>query len=289
MKKSDSAAYYHVCTDGNALEWMFKDTDDFVAGVNRIGISAIETLVQVIAFVLMDNHIHFVLYGTMPQCKDFINKYKLLTGKWIGAKYGARDHLRHLPSQLILIEGSDQLLDTIAYLDRNPVVAGFRLIPSEYPWGSARYMFKDRRVRNARRLSEMSKTEIHKVLKTWINLPQDWTIDSDGMLFPQASFLNVEFVERLFKSPISYLYHLSKKLEGRIEMQQGMRSFIPDKELRPIAETLASQLFSTAQIKDLDFNARIRLARKLKYDYASTPKQISRMVSLDPEILREFI
>ena len=289
MKNSGSTAYYHVCTDGNALEWMFKDTEDFVAGVNRIGICAIGTLVQVIAFVLMDNHVHFVLYGTMPQCKNFINKYKLLTGKWIGAKYGARDHLRHLPSQLILIESSDQLLDTVAYLDRNPVVAGYRLIPSEYPWGSARYMFKDSSVRNARRISDMNKAEIRKVLKTWVTLPQDWAIDSTGMLFPQASFLDVEFVERLFKTPISYLYHLSKKLEGRIEMQQGMRSFIPDKELRPIAETLASQLFGTAQIKNLDFNARIRLARKLRYDYASTPKQISRMVFLDPEVLSEFI
>ena len=289
MKKSDSTSYYHVCTDGNALEWMFKDTEDFVAGVNRIGICAIETLVQVIAFVLMDNHVHFVLYGTMPQCKNFINKYKLLTGKWIGAKYGVSDHLRHLPSQLILIEGPEQLLDTIAYLDRNPVVAGFRLIPSEYQWGSARYMFRDRAVRNARALSDMSKTEIRKVLKTWVALPEDWMVDSGGMLFPQASFLNVELAEKLFKSPVSYLYHLSKKLEGRIEMQQGMRTFIPDKELRPIAETLANRLFGTAQIKGLDFNSRIRLARRLRYDYASTPKQISRMVSLDPEILREFI
>ena len=118
MNKSDSTSYCHVCTDGNALEWMFKDTEDFVAGVNRIGICAIETFVHVIAFVLMDNHVHFVLYGTMPQCKNFINKYKLLTGKWIGAKYRVSDHLRHLPSQLILIEDPEQLLDTIAYLDR---------------------------------------------------------------------------------------------------------------------------------------------------------------------------
>ncbi len=268
---------------------MFKDIEDFVAGVNRIGICAIGTLVQVIAFVLMDNHVHFVLYGTMPQCKDFINKYKLLTGKWIGAKYGTRDYLRHLPSQLIHIEGSDQLLDTIAYLDRNPVVAGFRLIPSEYPWGSARYMFKDRIVRNARRISDMNKAEIRKVLKTWVTLPQDWAIDSDGMLFPQECFLDVELVERLFKSPISYLYHLSKKLEGRIEMQQGMYSFIPDKELRPIVETLAKRLFGTDRINGLDFNSRIQLARKLRYDYASTPKQISRMLSFDPEVLTKFI
>lgn len=289
MKNSDSVAYYHVCTDGNALAWMFKDTEDFIAGVNRIGICAFETCIQIIAFILMDNHVHFVLYGTLPKCKEFITRYKTLTGKWISSKYQLKEYLKHLPSEFILIESEEQLLDTIAYIDRNSIVAGGRYLPSEYPWGSARYMFRERRIPCGRHISEMSKKEVHESLNTWSTLPEDWMVDDQGMLIPERCFINIDFIEGLFRSPTRYLYHLSRKLEGKIEMQQGIRAFIPDKELRPVTEELAKKLFGKSKVKDLDFNSKILLARKLRYDYASTPKQISRMLSMDSEILSKFI
>lgn len=289
MKNSDSAAYYHVCTDGNALAWMFKDTEDFIAGVNRIGICAFETCIQIIAFILMDNHVHSVLYGTLPKCKEFITRYKTLTGKWISSKYQLKEYLKHLPSEFILIESEEQLLDTIAYIDRNSIVAGGRYLPSEYPWGSDRYMFRERRIPCGRHISEMSKKEVHESLNTWSTLPEDWMVDDQGMLIPERCFINIDFIEGLFRSPTRYLYHLSRKLEGKIEMQQGIRAFIPDKELRPVTEELAKKLFGKSKVKDLDFNSKILLARKLRYDYASTPKQISRMLSMDSEILSKFI
>ena len=289
MKNSDSAAYYHVCTDGNALAWMFKDTEDFIAGVNRIGICAFETCIQIIAFILMDNHVHFVLYGTLPKCKEFITRYKTLTGKWISSKYQLKEYLKHLPSEFILIESEEQLLDTIAYIDRNSIVAGGRYLPSEYPWGSARYMFRERRIPCGRHISEMSKKKVHESLNTWSTLPEDWMVDDQGMLIPERCFINIDFIEGLFRSPTRYLYHLSRKLEGKIEMQQGIRAFIPDKELRPVTEELAKKLFGKSKVKDLDFNSKILLARKLRYDYASTPKQISRLLSMDSEILSKFI
>lgn len=290
MKNSDSAAYYHVCTDGNTLEWMFKDDHDFKAGINRIAICSLETSVLVIAFILMDNHVHFVLYGSMPQCKRFITKYKLLTGKWISTRYGLSRHLKHLSSQIIHIENEEQLLDTIAYIDRNSIVAGYSYLPSSYPWGSARYMFQKQTPCSepVKTLSEMSKSEIQNSLKTWTELPQTWKLDGDGMILPEY-FLRTDISEQKFKSPVRYLYHLSKKLEGRIEMQQGTKAFIPDKELRRITEDLSTQLFGKKSLKDLDFNSRILIARKLRYSYASTPKQISRMVYLDAETLSQFI
>lgn len=33
-------AFYHICTDGAFLDWMFQDDRDFIAGVNRCGICA---------------------------------------------------------------------------------------------------------------------------------------------------------------------------------------------------------------------------------------------------------
>ena len=287
MKKSESA-YYHVCTDGHALDWMFKDTADFIAGVNRIGICMLETSVVVVAFILMDNHVHFVLYGTIVQCKKFITRYKALTGMWIRFKYGIDGHLRRLPSQLILIENEEQLLDTIAYIDRNSLVAGYGFLPGDYPWGSARFMFSQDTDRSGVPLCEMTQKDAREMLGTWVQLPGDWKVDRSGMILPTC-FLDVDKLQRLFKSPIKYLYHLSKKLEGKIEMQGGIRTFIPDKELRQITEELTRKHFGKTDIRQLDFNSRIALARKLRYDYASTLKQIARMLHLDTATLEGFI
>ena len=169
MNTHDSVSYYHVCTDGNALQWMFKDDEDFIAGTNRIAICILNTFVEVIAYVLMDNHVHFVLYGNIVQCKDFITKYKLLTGKWISKKYGLSAHIKHLPTQLILISGEEQLLDTIAYIDRNPISAGYRYLPNEYPWGTARCIFRNKINHNGatERIDSFNKHDRQQIQKTW--------------------------------------------------------------------------------------------------------------------------
>ena len=65
MRGLDAIGYFHICTDGRKLPWMFQDDDDFIAGINRIGLCYLKTGVIIIAYVLMDNHVHFVLYGTM--------------------------------------------------------------------------------------------------------------------------------------------------------------------------------------------------------------------------------
>ena len=97
MEGKEKSGYFHICTDGHAINWMFKDDEDFIAGVNRIAICKIITSISVICFILMDNHIHFVLYGSLIKCKEFINNYKRLTGKWIERKYGLNEYLKHLP------------------------------------------------------------------------------------------------------------------------------------------------------------------------------------------------
>ena len=134
MKGAEKTEYFHVCTDGRLLAWMFQDNKDFIAGINRIGICHIKTMAAVLCFVLMDNHVHFVLKGTMHQCKNFINLYKRLTGRWIMQRYGITDYLRLLPTDIIRITSEESLLNTIAYIDRNAVVAGYRHMPVEYPW-----------------------------------------------------------------------------------------------------------------------------------------------------------
>ena len=50
MWSSDKPGYFHICTDGNAVPWIFQDDEDFIAGVNRIGICAIISKTETVAY-----------------------------------------------------------------------------------------------------------------------------------------------------------------------------------------------------------------------------------------------
>ena len=291
MRRKTGYGSFHVCTDGTVLPWMFKDKKDFIAGINRIGICKITSGVYVWAYTLMDNHVHFVLHGTAGMCKRFITRYKSLTGMWIERKYGDSKHLKELPTSIIPIRSEEDLLATIAYLDRNAMVAGFRGLPQEYPWSSSGLLFKSNCCANSYTpLNALGVNQLRELIKTRISIPGDWKIDSEGMLDPH-DFTEWRDVENLFKSPARYLYHLSMKLEGKInlEISQEQKSLIRDKELREITKNLCQQSFGESDISRLNAENRLKIGRILKRDYAASHKQISRMLHLDAEALKDFI
>ena len=292
MEQYDGSGFFHVCTDGTVLPWMFKDQQDFIAGMNRIGICVVISGAEVLDFSLMDNHVHFLMYGKISRCKKFIDRYKTLTGKWISNKYGISGHMKELPASIIPLRTEEEILETAAYIDRNSVMAGFKGLPSEYPWGSSCLMF--RRIQTESRsfkcMKEYSGNQLREMIRTRVQLPEDWKIDENGMIDP-ACFTGYSKMEKIFVSPVRYLYFLSRKLEGKINtsLTHGQKTFMPDKELRPVVEDIALKFFNTKDIKSLNVKSRLSIARKLRKDYASTVKQIARMVYLDPDALKDFI
>ena len=331
MKKQEFRSYYHVCTDGNQLSWMFRDDEDFRNGINRLAICSFALKLSIICFILMDNHVHFVFYGTLSQCKEFMSRYKSAISRWIEEKYGISKYLSNLSSEIIPIDSEEALMETVAYIDRNSIMAGYKFLPCDYPWGSAKYMFREECVRLScekgglvkkndctglsrtelgnipadkcasaedmvsikeialiKEVAELQVVECRALIKSRKQIPSHWEVDKYGMIMPYC-FLSLDVLNKLFVSPLRYLYFLSKKLEGKIEMVQGIKSFISDKEMRTITGNLALEMFNVDDVKSLDFESKILLARKLRYQYASTPKQVSRMLSLDVATLSEFI
>ena len=168
-------------------------------------------------------------------------------------------------------------------------------MPCEYPWGSARYMFRDKSDATVKdvvcaRIGSMPIVQQRAVLKTRISVPGDWLVCQNGMILP-GSFMDLGHVERIFKTPSRYSYFLAKKLEGTVEMQmnESRRTFMTDKDLREVTKKLSRMMYGEDDVRSLDVKSRIAVARKLRYDYASTVKQISRMLYLDPDLLGGFV
>lgn len=292
MRTGDQKGFFHVCTNGTVLPWMFKDNEDFFFGITRIGICCLLTDISVLVYTLMDNHVHFLLYGTRTDCRKFINKYKLLTGKWVSHKYGISKYLKRLPVSIIPLKTEEDILEAAVYIDRNAIMAGFSGMPYEYPWSSCHLMFKksDEKPDRWNIIKNFTGNELRGLLKSRVRLPEDWSFDDNGMLNPLC-FTDINRIERLFKSPARYLFYLVKKLEGKINQTLGEneRPFISDKDLRDIASNMAMQAYGSNDIRTLSVKFRMTLARRLKKDYASSAKQLSRVLNLEGSILKEFI
>ena len=79
---------WHFTTDGSSVDAIYSDADDFVAGMNRIHVVGRSYRdVIILAFCLMDTHIHFILYGEFEPCNRFIHDYIRQTSRYISLKY----------------------------------------------------------------------------------------------------------------------------------------------------------------------------------------------------------
>ena len=284
--------YFHVCTDGNFLPWMFRDEEDFIIGVNRIAICTLSFRIRLLAYSLMDNHVHFILNGTHQECKKFIVKYKVLTSKWIKHKYKIPQYLNRIPTTIKKISDTEALMESIAYVDRNSIMAGFKGLPTSYPWGSAKYIY-DFEVNDNdsyRKIKDLTFRKQRIFTHSHCNIPEDWIIDSNNMIMPHQ-FIDRNLVIKLFSSPARYIYFISKKVEGKIdlELKDGERTFIPDKDLRVIVQDICFELYKTRELRRLDINSRINLAKQIRRRYSSSTKQIARMVHLHAETLKGFV
>lgn len=128
---------YHCYTDGNCTDTMFPDTDAKVYGMNVILALAQKAGVVVIAFVLMDNHVHFCLYGAEENCRRFMKLYVFAVANYLTKRFGHERKGIGFRYSVLAITTKGQLMKTIAYIFRNPLTAGFDRMPSEYPWSNA--------------------------------------------------------------------------------------------------------------------------------------------------------
>lgn len=94
--------------------------------------------VELIAFTLMPNHFHLIVYESR---EGGISRYmqRLLDAytKYFNAKYQKSGHLFQGPFQAVHVEDNEQLLYLSAYLHQNPrELKQWRSREEKYPWSS---------------------------------------------------------------------------------------------------------------------------------------------------------
>ena len=270
--------FFLITTDHLETRLWFLDDNDFKTGMNYVATVAFLLGVRVIAFILMSNHVHFVLECTREQAVRFITEFKRLYSRYLNQKHGTKELLRDNGVDIQELRLGDESLErAIAYVQMNCVAANICLEPAAYPWGTGRTFFQVS-AKRGQCLGALSARKKNKLLHSKIILPAGWMLGEDGYILPE-SYVPVRFVESLFRSPRRMQYFLqnsskAKRILDRIE--KDLPAFRDQVILAAIPD-LCHSLFQKRSFEELDIPQKTELARQIRYRFSADIHQIARV------------
>lgn len=282
MQKKEIMAkerFYHIYTKGLEDMVIFLDREDYIAGMNYIAICVHLTSIDLLAFVLMSNHFHFVTKSGYDDAVRFINLFKQLIASYLRNKYGTVKALHQCIAECKEIDLTDEgLKKIIAYILNNPVKAGINCAPQNYEWSSCRCYFSN--IGTSKHLTPISSLGTRKarsILHSKCQLNDSYLINEDGYIEP-ASYVNIQFVEKLFKRASSLGYFLNSS--SRTDRKEMPVSYSDSTIISCLKEILEKQ-YDSLSISELPEESVIRIIRYLKNKLACSPKQIARILNLE--------
>lgn len=291
---------WHFSTDGNAVDVMFYDPSDFIDGMNRIYVTIRGYRVIILAFSLMDTHIHFVLYGDFEECNRFMHDYVKRTSRYIAIKHHDQNKLDGVPINFQIIDTDFYLKVVICYTIKNAPAGGIPYNAIDYPWSSGPLYFRragdwsspawlDETSDNQLQEKEMGVRQQKKLLKS--HTRTEASIRMTGPIVFPGTYVAYEIVEKLFKTCKSYNYFFCITKEEDVDSRGGTISHlsIPMQEMRQHKNEICRELFGTASIKQLNMQQRVQLARVLHARFNSSKKQIIRLCGLVYEEAKDLI
>ena len=260
----------------------FRDDADFKIGMVYVAVASLLTSVAVLSFVLMSNHVHFVVRCTdETEAKDIIEKYKSLYGRYLHYRYGESEMLRRVSVDIRELSGEEATEKAVAYTHMNPVAANICATPESYSWSSASSLFRTGGIRGSS-IANMSCRARYKMFHTRTTLPDSLRIDN-GMIVPE-SFVDTSYVERLFRKPSRYNFFLRTSSKARIKLEddQHIPAFT-DQVVGAAISNLCHSLFRKASVQLLNFEQKVELIRQLRFRFSSEIHQISRVCGFSPD------
>lgn len=291
---NDSEGYYHICTDGLSRKLLFRDTDDYVKGMNDIPACLQQIKGEILCFSLMPNHVHFIMRASSENASQFIERYKKRSSSRLMRKYNELCSLSRLGTLVKAVDSDSYLKTAIAYVLRNPLAANIQCLPNTYRWSSGYLYFRQdgatARETGTKCLNELTKREIWEYTGVRTELPGEYIIDNNGMILPE-NYINPQSTEKIFGSPKQFLYYLSRNDDGEFEIMQGIVNNISYsyEQIREMLYKLCLTEYNTRRFYDLGINDKLRIAILMRKRYGISYKQFARLTGLDPAILQEVM
>ena len=282
-------SYYHASSHGLEKNDIFKSREDFIAGMNDVAICILGYDVSIVCFSLMSNHFHFLLYGVLSECKRFAEEYKRRCGMRMRAS-GDVQGLREVELRVDHVGDHEYLENVIAYILRNPLSAGIRMMPYHYPWSSVSLYFNGGVIPVGERLNDMSERKRFRVLRSRLSVPDTYVVNGDGMILPSC-YMDPSVVERIFRHPARLMMALARKVENEVEVRSGIADEVSmtDQEVLTHMNELIKAEFNQGSISQLSMEQRLRLCLLLKRNFRAGVRQIARVTRLDPDLVAKVV
>ena len=282
--------FWLISTEHLEDSLLFRDSEDFRVGMNYVAVQAFKAGINMLAFILMSNHVHFVVEGSLAQAKAFANGYKGEYSRFLWKKYGFREHLRENDVDIRPLPPDCEALEkAIAYVQMNCVAANICVHPVEYPWGTGGTFFSQLSP-VGRCLKDFSARERFRILHTKADLPESWRINDQGFINP-ASYVCKDFVEDVFHTPkrLNYFLQNSSKAKQRLEMGEKNLPAFSDQTILTALPDLCKSLFQKPGPQSLNEDQLVELLRQLRFRFSSNVNQLARVTGLSYEEAAKYM
>ncbi|MBQ3710902.1 MAG: hypothetical protein II891_00705 [Bacteroidales bacterium] len=270
--------FYLISTSHLEDKIWFQDEQDFIAGMNLVAVAAVVCGVTVLDFILMSNHVHFVVQGTLEEVSRFIECYKQLYSRYSGKRHGTYGLLRRNKADFRTLDDNESVCSAIAYVQMNCVAANICAHPSQYPWGCGSVFFNPC-LPNCKLIGDISLRSQYRITHSRVRLPDNYTITEKGVISP-ASYVPISFVESLFRTPNRFQYYLSKSSKARKRLSNEAMPSFRDQIILAGLSDLCYSLYKKNGMKELSEVEKGEILRQLRYRFSADVAQLSRVTGI---------
>lgn len=135
-REYSATGIYHVMFRGNGKQDIFEDDADRLAFISRLETRVSDYLISVLAWCLMDNHVHLLIHDEKGILSVAMQSLATSYALYFNAKCGRRGHLFENRFESVPVRDERQLLCAVRYIHNNPVELGTS--PAGYRWSSYR-------------------------------------------------------------------------------------------------------------------------------------------------------
>jgi len=275
----NSGKWFHLYTNGKETSSFLLDDDDFRFCINLLARCAIVCQgMKIVAFAIMDNHIHIVVSGDKSIIEDFFKSYRRRLSVYLSAKY-----THSLPNtfrmQLKEISDLKTLRNTIAYVHRNGYVVNPQYTPFSYPWssGTGYFIFTQK----SEVLSSYSIDTQRQILRGLIPPELKEAEIANGCITP-ASFCAIKLGMAMFRDAHHYFSLICKNVESYNEIATELDDgeYLTDQELFAEIIKILNDQYAGTKISTLSKAQKLDLAKTLHFKYRSSNGQIRRLLGI---------
>ncbi|MBD2482281.1 transposase [Planktothrix sp. FACHB-1365] len=128
--------YYHVYNRGNNRQLIFFERDNYIYFLRQLRNHLITNGVDIIAYCLMPNHYHLLVYLQTDNFSDLMQSFSLSYTKAMNKRYHRVGSLFQGRFQAIHVDQEEYLLHLTRYIHLNPVSANLVKKAEEWEFSS---------------------------------------------------------------------------------------------------------------------------------------------------------